>query len=188
MSVRVAAVWPLLLRYTSKRSDRTRSETITDETISKIHSAKEDRRSVKGYLDDPDGFSADRAKTGDRALLNLIGLIAFSIITPVLIPRFAPHLSISPMWIPPAVLLTGSIITCALFFAAIVCDLDSAPETTVSCEQTTIAMNCPPAQLWSEIDRDFQRSWDRGIPNRAYENVPPDVASGERGSFGGIVL
>lgn len=135
-----------------------------------------------------DSGSAERAKTGDRALLNFIGLIAFSIMAPVLIPRFAPHLSISPMWIPPAVLLTGSIITCALFFAAIVCDLDSAPETTVSCEQTTVAMNCPPAQLWSEIDRDFQRSWEHGIPNRAYANVPPEVASGERGSFGGIVL
>lgn len=132
--------------------------------------------------------SANRAKSGDRVLLNFIGLIAFSIMAPVLIPRFAPHMSISPMWIPPAVLLTGSIITCALFFAAIVCDLDSAPETTASCEQTTVAMNSPPAQLWSEIDRDFQRSWEHGIPNRAYANVPPDVASGERGSFRGIVL
>lgn len=112
-----------------------------------------------------DSGSADRAETGDKALLNLIGLIAFSILAPVLIPRFAPHLSIAPLWMPPALLLTGSIIACALFFAAIVRDLDSARETNVSCEQTTIAMNCPPAQLWREIDRHFQRSWERGIPN-----------------------
>jgi hypothetical protein len=135
-----------------------------------------------------DSGSADHLETGDKALVNLIGLIAFSIMAPVLIPRFAPHLSIAPLWIPPAVLLSGSIIACALFFAAIVRDLDSARETNVSCEQTTIAMNCPPAQLWREIDRDFQRSWERGIPNRAYANVPPEVASGERGSFGGLVL
>jgi hypothetical protein len=141
-----------------------------------------------GRLNFNESGSADRAETGDRALLNIIGLIAFSIMAPVLIPRFAPHLSIAPLWIPPAVLLTGSIIACALFFAAIVRDLNSARETTVSCEQTTIAMNCPPAQLWSEIDRDFQSSWERGIPNRAYANVPPDVASGERGSFSGFVL
>jgi hypothetical protein len=135
-----------------------------------------------------DSSSADRVETGDKALLNLIGLMAFSIMAPVLIPRFAPHLSIAPLWIPPAVLLTGSIVACALCFAAIVRDLNSTPQTNVSCEQTTIAMNCPPAQLWREIDRDFQRSWERGIPNRAYANVPPDVASGERGSFGGLML
>ncbi|WP_371766086.1 hypothetical protein [Massilia sp.] len=49
-------------------------------------------------------------------------------------------------------------------------------------------MNCVPAQLWTEISRDFQNAWERGIPNRTYANVPPDVSEGERGSFGGFVL
>lgn len=42
--------------------------------------------------------------------------------------------------------------------------------------------------LWTEIGRDFQNSWERGIPNRAYANIPPEVSEGERGSFGGYLL
>ena len=128
------------------------------------------------------------AGVGDGAVLKLIALMVFSIMAPVLIPRVAPHLAIVPMWTPPVLLLAGSIITSMLFFGAILCRLDNVSSTNVSCEQTVIGMNCPPAQLWTAISRDFHRSWERGIPNRAYANVPPDVSQGERGSFSGLVL
>lgn len=49
----------------------------------------------------PDGDDADAVETGNRALWKLMGLIMFSIIAPVLVPRIAPHLTIAPMWIPP---------------------------------------------------------------------------------------
>lgn len=75
-----------------------------------------------------------------------------------------------------------------LFFGAVVSRLDSVAATSVSCEQTTIGMNCPPAQLWTAISRDFQSAWERGIPNRAYANIPPESPGGERGSFGGFVV
>jgi cold shock CspA family protein len=127
-------------------------------------------------------------ETGDKALWKLMGLVIFSVMAPVMIPRIAPHLDIAPMWVAPALLLIGSMIASALFFCAIVSRLDSAARTSVSCEQTTIAMNCPPAQLWTEMSRDFQTSWVRGIPNRAYANIPPEVSEDERGSFGGFVL
>lgn len=125
---------------------------------------------------------------GDKALWKLMGLVVFSILAPVIVPRIAPHFNVAPMWIAPTLLLVGSSVASALFFCAIVSRLDSAAQTSVSCEQTTIAMNCAPAQLWTEISRDFQNSWERGIPNRAYANVPPDVSEGQRGSFDGFVL
>jgi hypothetical protein len=128
------------------------------------------------------------AGVGDGAVLKLIALVVFSIMAPVLIPRVAPHFAIVPMWTPPVLLLAGSIITSMLVFGAILCRLDNVSSTNVSCEQTVIGMNCPPAQLWTAISRDFHRSWERGIPNRAYANVPPDVSQGERGSFSGLVL
>ncbi|MFS2023206.1 hypothetical protein [Massilia sp. CT11-137] len=128
------------------------------------------------------------AETGDRALTKLVGLVVFSIMAPVLLPRVTPHVSIAPMWIPSALLLGGSMISSGLFFAATLCHLGSARSTDVSCEQTTIAMNCPPGQLWAAISRDFQSAWERAIPNRAYANVPPDVSRGERGSFSGLIL
>lgn len=132
--------------------------------------------------------AAKPAESGDKALWKLMGLVVFSIMAPVMIPRVAPHIAIAPMWIAPALLLVGSMVASALFFFAIVSRLDSAARTSVSCEQTTIQMNCPPAQLWTEMSRDFQNSWVRGIPNRAYANIPPDVSEDERGSFGGFVL
>ena len=120
--------------------------------------------------------------------MKLVGLVVFSIMAPVLLPRVTPHISIAPMWLPSALLLSGSIISSSLFFAVTLCHLGSARSTDVSCEQTTIAMNCPPTQLWAAISRDFQNSWERAIPNRAYANMPPDVSRGERGSFSGYIL
>lgn len=134
------------------------------------------------------GSGADTQDTGNGALWKLMGLVVFSIVAPVLVPRFAPSLEIAPMWIVPALLLLGSLIASALFFGAIVSRLDSASRTSVSCEQTTIAMNCPPAQLWTALGRDFQNSWERNIPNRSYAHVPPDVNENERGSFAGLVM
>jgi hypothetical protein len=139
-------------------------------------------------LDPCDSGDARLTETGDKALFKLVGLVMFSLMAPALIPRFAPHLSTAPMWIPAALLLAGSIISSALFLAATFCHLGSASSTGVSCEQTTVAMNCPPAQLWAAIGRDFQSAWERAIPNRSYANVPPHVAQGERGSFSGFIL
>lgn len=132
--------------------------------------------------------SVKPVETGDKALWKLMGLVVFSVMAPVLIPRLAPQLDIAPMWVAPALLLIGSMVASGLFFGAIVSRLDSAARTSVSCEQTTIAMNCLPAQLWTEMSRDFQSSWVRGIPNRTYAHVPPEVTEEERGSFGGFVL
>lgn len=137
---------------------------------------------------DAAGDAQAQASTANGALWKLMGLVFFSIMAPVVIPRLLPALSIPPMWMAPALLLVGSLVASLLFFFALTARLDRASQTDVSCEQTTIAMNCAPAQLWTAISRDFQSSWERSIPNRAYANIPPDVSEGERGSFGGYIV
>src|SRR5262249_74393 len=126
---------------------------------------------VTPFLDpdrlDPSDSSEERLEeTGDNGLLKLVSLIIFSIMAPALIPRIAPRLSTASMWLPSALLLGGSMVSSGLFLTAALCRLDSAISTGVSCEQTTIAMNCPPAQLWTAIGRDFQSAWEHGVPNR----------------------
>lgn len=120
-------------------------------------------------------------------MMRIAALAVFAVLGPALLPRFIPALEIPPMWMAPLCLLLGSIGASGLFFAAVIARIDSAPQTAVSCEQTTISMNCQPSQLWTQISRDFQATWARGIPNRPYSNVPP-VAAESKGSFNGSVL
>ncbi len=139
---------------------------------------------------DVDSKEAEESKaaSGNGAVWKFAGLIVFSIMAPVVIPRTLPAYPIPSMWIAPAMLLVGSMISSLIYFLAVIAKLDAVTGTSVACEQTTIAMNCPPAQLWSEMGRRFQTEWTRNIPNRAYANVAPDVSAGERGTFGGFVV
>lgn len=118
-----------------------------------------------------------------------IGLfVALAVVGPVAIPRFIPAYHIPPMWLAPVLLLVGAIGCFVLFFLSITAHPDTVTETAVSCEQTTIEMNCPPAQLWTEIGREFQNNWTLGIPNRAYVNMPPEVQDTNHGLFNGQIL
>jgi cold shock CspA family protein len=119
-----------------------------------------------------------QASTPYGALWKLMGLVVFSIMAPVVVPRMAPALPVPPMWIASALLLAGSLVASLLFFFALTARLDRSTHTGVSCEQTTITMNCAPAQMWAAVSRDFQSSWVRNIPNCAYANIPPDVSGG----------
>ncbi len=120
-------------------------------------------------------------------MLRLIGLVSFAVIGPVLLPRIVPAMNLPPMWLVAIFLLVGAIGASCLFFAALVSRIDNVLQTAVSCEQTTIALNCQPAQLWTAISRDFQDAWARGIPNRSYVNIPPE-AKEAKGSFRGDIL
>lgn len=125
---------------------------------------------------------------GNNAVWKFAGLIVFAILAPVVVPRSIPAFAVPPMWTAPGLLLIGSMVASAIFFLALLARLDGAGRTSVACEQTTIAMNCPPAQLWAELGRRFQREWTRKIPNRTYASVAPDVSAGDRGLFCGLVL
>jgi len=112
----------------------------------------------------------------------------FVLIAPVVIARFVPAYPIPPMWIAPLLLLVGSMASSILFLISLLHQIDNVQRTSVSCEQTTISMNCHPSQLWPQVSRDFQNSWVRGIPNRSYTNVPPVTDDGDRGAFQGHLL
>jgi cold shock CspA family protein len=118
----------------------------------------------------------------------LIGLVLFSILAPVVLPKYVPAYPIAPMWIAPVVLLLTSMIASVLFLCSIFDQLDNVKQTDVSCEQMTLGMNCQPSQLWTEINREFQNNWTKNIPNRPYANLPPDVGGEARGSFQGYIL
>ena len=120
-------------------------------------------------------------------LVRLVAMLVFGMIGPVLLTRFMPGVAFAQVWAVPACMLVGAIGASGLFLAAVVARIDSVEQTAVSCEQTTIAMNCQPAQLWTAIDRDFQENWARGIPNRSYCRVLPQ-ASETQGNFSGSVL
>jgi cold shock CspA family protein len=139
---------------------------------------------VQGKL----GFDTKKEPDSTLMLLQLMGLIVFAFAAPILIPRFVPAWAIPPMWVAPLLLLVGSISASTLFLASLLSQMDNVPESSVSCCQTTISMNCHPAQLWPKVSRDFQDTWVRNIPNRVYANVPPVATARDRGKFEGVIL
>lgn len=143
---------------------------------------------ITPFLQGKLGFDTDKEPNSVLTLFQLLGLIVFAVAAPILVPRFVPAWAIAPMWAAPLLLLVGSMTASTLFLWSLLSQLDSVPETSVSCEQTAVSMNCHPAQLWPKISRDFQDTWARSIPNRVYANVPPGATAAERGKFEGGIL
>jgi cold shock CspA family protein len=144
---------------------------------------------LTSLLQAPSADLAEEEGTGaDMMLWKLIGLVLFSVVAPVAIPRFVPAYHLAPLWIAPLLLLAASMVSSMLFLMSLLSQLDNVRQTSVSCEQTTLSMNCHPSQLWPKLSRDFQDSWVRNIPNRSYANMPPASADGERGAFKGSIL
>lgn len=133
-------------------------------------------------------FNASKVGDSSKMMWKLFGLVVFSVIAPVAIPRYMPAYPIPPMWIAPVLLLLTSMAGSAMFLTSLFSQLDDVQQTSVSCEQTTVSMNCHPAQLWPKVSRDFQAQWVRDIPNRAYANAPPGATDLERGVFQGYIL
>lgn len=128
------------------------------------------------------------ARTGNGALWRIMALAVFATVGPVLVKRFVPAYDLPAMWVAPAVLLIASIVGIVLFLTSLFARMDNITETSVACEQTTIHMNCPPAQLWTELGRMFHREWVNGAPNRKYLDVPPEVQEQSLGLFEGNLL
>ncbi|RFP09244.1 hypothetical protein D0T25_23720 [Duganella sp. BJB488] len=133
-------------------------------------------------------FNTQEVANSDKMLWKLIGLVTYAILAPVLVPRYLPALHVPPLWIAPLLLLTTSMVASVIFLVSLLSQLDNVEQTSVSVEQTTISMNCHPAQLWPKLSRDMQDSWVGGIPNRVYGNVIPGMTNSERASFQGYIL
>lgn len=121
-------------------------------------------------------------------LWRILGMTLFAMVGPVLVQRFVPAYNIPAMWLAPVSLLIGSIVATILFLASLFSQIDNITQTSVSCEQTTIDMNCLPAQLWTELGRSFHSGWVHGIPNRKYVDMPPEIGEYSRGMFQGNLL
>ncbi len=119
----------------------------------------------------------------------LVVLIAAAILAPVgigLIGAKLPSLYGFEVTAQTFVMLIGSLIACALAVWAILAQVDPAPQTRASVEQTRLSMNSPPGSLMDELDRLMQTSWTEQIPNRRYARIDPVTTAGTpSGSFAG---
>ena len=130
--------------------------------------------------------------SGDRARLSratLVGLIAAAILAPVaigLIGSRLPSLDGFETTVQTFVMLIGSLIACGVAVMAILAQVDNAPQTRASVEQSRLSMNAPPGSLMDELDRLMQSSWTEAIPNRRYARIDPVTTAGTpSGSFAG---
>ena len=84
------------------------------------------------------------------------------------------------------VMLCTALVACGLAMAAVLAQVDDAPQTRASVEQQRLSMNAPPATLMDELDRLMQASWTERIPNRRYARIDPvTTAATPSGSFAG---
>ena len=135
-----------------------------------------------------DDWDEDNVGNANWMQWKLIGLTIFTILAPVLIPRYMPALHLPGLWVPSFLLLTTAIVTSVIFLLSLMSQMDSVQQTSVSYEQTTTSMNCHPAQLWIKLNRELQDNWVRGVPNRVYANVVPGMTNSERDTFQGYLL
>ncbi len=134
-------------------------------------------------------WSEGRAKL---TTASLIGLIASAILAPVaiaLLGHALPSLGNFSLNTQAFVMLSTSLVACGLAMAAVLAQIDPAPQTRASVEQSRLSMNAPPASLMDELDRNLQQQWTDRIPNRRYARIDPvTTAATPSGSFAGELL
>ncbi|HEX6705182.1 MAG TPA: zinc ribbon domain-containing protein [Albitalea sp.] len=130
--------------------------------------------------------------TQQRARLttaSLIGLIAVAILGPVaigLVGSSLPSLGGFTVNVQTFVMLVTALAACGLAMAAVLAQVDSAPQTRTSVEQGRLSMNAPPSTLMDELDRKLQAEWTERIPNRRYARIDAvTTAATPSGSFAG---
>jgi hypothetical protein len=121
--------------------------------------------------------------------MSLVGLIAVAILGPVaigLIGSHLPSLGGFSLATQTTVMLLAALVACGFAMAAVLAQVDQAPQTRASVEQLRLSMNAPPATLMDELDRNLQSAWTERIPNRRYARIDPVVhAATPSGSFAG---
>jgi len=123
---------------------------------------------------------------------SLVGLVAAAILGPVAIGFLAPKLPALGAFsldTQAFVMLGTALVACALAMAAILAQVDGAPQTRASVEQERLSMNAPPSTLMTELDRVLQSGWTERIPNRRYARIEPvTTAATPPGNFAGELL
>ncbi len=137
-------------------------------------------------------FLARPVLSQQRARLStpsLVGLVVAAILGPVLVAWFAPRLPSTggfSLNTQTFVMLGTALAASALAMAAVLSQVDPAPQTRTSVEQGRLSMNAPPALLMDELDRHLQSEWTERIPNRRYARIDPTTpAATPSGMFAG---
>ena len=137
-------------------------------------------------------FLARPVLSQQRARLStpsLVGLVVAAILGPVLVAWFAPRLPSTggfSLNTQTFVMLGTALAASALAMAAVLSQVDPAPQTRTSVEQGRLSMNAPPALLMDELDRHLQSEWTERIPNRRYARIDPSTpAATPSGMFAG---
>jgi hypothetical protein len=134
-------------------------------------------------------LSASRARLTS---LSLVGLIAAAILAPVaigLVGRSLPSLGGLSLTTQTTLMLLAALVATGLAMAAVLGQVDAAPQTRASVEQSRLSMNAPPSSLMDELDRMLQTAWTERIPNRRYARIDPlTPATSPSGSFAGELL
>ncbi|MDQ2735685.1 MAG: hypothetical protein M3Y55_12040, partial [Pseudomonadota bacterium] len=124
--------------------------------------------------------------------LSLVGLIAAAVLGPVaigLVEAKLPSLGAFSLDTQTFVMLVAALVACALAMAAVLAQVDDAPQTRASVEQQRLSMNSPPATLMDELDRLMQAAWTERIPNRRYARIDPvTTAATPSAAFAGELL
>jgi hypothetical protein len=120
---------------------------------------------------------------------SLIALVAVAILGPVLIGLVGPQLpSLRGFSLNTQafVMLGTALLASGLAMAAVLAQVDTAPQTRASVEQGRVSMSAPPSTLMDELDRTLQTEWTERIPNRRYARTDPlTPASTPSGAFSG---
>lgn len=127
--------------------------------------------------------------------LGLVALLVFGIVGTVLIGRVAASMP-QPAWLVSLalpriafVLLAASVVIEALGWMAGNAHVDEPPPASTASEQIAVSFNADPNLLMQEVDRELQRRWAQGIPNRRYAWQPPVVEPNRQaGNFAAVAL
>jgi hypothetical protein len=127
--------------------------------------------------------------------LGLAVLGVFGIVGTVLVGRVAAAWP-EPAWLEALalprialVLLLSSVVIEALGLVAGFAHVDAPPPASTASEQVAVSFNADPNLLLQEVDRELQRRWVQGIPNRRYIWQPPVIEPArEAGNFAGVAL
>jgi hypothetical protein len=127
--------------------------------------------------------------------LGLVVLMVFGIVGTVLVGRAAvawPQLAwLEGLALPTIalVMLVASVSIEGLGLLAGFAHVDEPPPASTASEQVAVSFNADPNLLLQEVDRELQKRWNQGIPNRRYIWQPPVVEPTlQAGNFVGVAF
>ena len=125
-------------------------------------------------------------------LKQVVTLVLLAVLGPAalgLISQRLPDLSWATFGTQAFLILVALTAIEAVFLIAVRKQIDPPPPASKVDTVGTVSFNSDPNLLMQEIDREMQRNWANGIPNRRYARLLPHIALGQRaGNFKGLVI